>query len=961
MFPNNKEQKQNTEIPKIDTEVQSDKENTCDTPPEIVTIETSDQEPETAWDQQSDWGQRNDDSQDGSKDCSDCDRISDASLWPKFVPQWAEFVVSSMKPEDIEDNSPSRLEWLRQKREENERNVCLDQLMTMVGLENVKAHFLAVKAKFKASKQAHAGHEKLRLHLVLHGKDGTGKKSIAQLYAQFLFSIGVVADNTFSRTSELYDRNGHDKYDYDDGYYPRKHPTVIFYDISGVDSDNFCYSRVVSNAIENMEESVVIVSSRMKPLLEAIEDNYNDDELHQLSVRMMQKVGFSLKGGFKDGSVRAFVHRVARARESEWSEWFSNVYHLQWELNQARKRRLLRLQGKYMRWFGNSLVPDSQVSCRQRNTETDTSDNPKAIDSIGEQETVFIPEDLLGPEPKDARLHNASWKKLQSMIGLKNVKRECGDVIDFAQINYQRELLGGKPLKVGLNRVFLGPPGVGKTTVAELYGQVLVDLGLVTGKEVMVCNPSHLIGRLIGESEQNTLDILNQAKGNVLIIDDAHMLYPGSETDTFRVAVLDTIVANVSADPEGRCIILVGYEHEMVQLFNNSNPGLQRRFPKETALQFDPYSEDELCQIMDLKAKQCDLEMTQEARTVARQVISRMRINPKSGNAGDVENLLNQTKIRLNARIRSRLPYGQASVQATIEPADIDPQWDRASRAEENRAALFEDFVGFKKIVEKFEGYQLLVDGMRLHDIDPRPHIPWAFIFKGPPGTGKTSTARKIGRLYYDMGLLSTDEVVSCSVTDIVGEYLGQTGPKVVNTLETGLGKVLFIDEAYRLATGASSRDGSSFHMEAVGELVDAMTQPRYRNNMVIILAGYTREMECLLQTNPGLRSRFPEHITFEPMAPHACFQCLRNQLHKLRIGILEVDDSLEIVHGLFESLSLTTGWASGRDVETLARRIISSVYMQQGKFGRKGAVDTLQMATTDLIPILEEMWKERS
>ncbi|KAI8213869.1 Stage V sporulation protein K [Colletotrichum sp. SAR 10_76] len=439
------------------------------------------------------------------------------------------------------------------------------------------------------------------------------------------------------------------------------------------------------------------------------------------------------------------------------------------------------------------------------------------------------------------------------------------------------------------------------------------------------------------------------------------MLYPGSETDTFRVAVLDTIVANVSAGPEDRCIILVGYEHEMVQLFNNSNPGLQRRFPKETALQFDPYSEEELCQIMDLKAEQCDLEMTQEARMVARQVISRMRINPKSGNAGDVENLLNQAKIRLNARIRSRLSYGQASVQAAIEPADIDPQWDRASRAEENRAALFEDFVGFRSIVEKFEGYQLLVDGMRLHDIDPRPHIPWAFIFKGPPGTGKTSTARKIGRLYYDMGLLSTDEVVSCSVTDIVGEYLGQTGPKVVNTLETGLGKVLFIDEAYRLATGASSRDGSSFHMEAVGELVDAMTQPRYRNNMVIILAGYTREMDCLLQTNPGLRSRFPEHITFEPMAPHACLQYLKNQLHKLRIGIVEGDDSSEIVHDLFESLSLTTGWASGRDVETLARRIISSVYMQQGKFGKKGAVYSLQMTTTDLIPILKEMWKERS
>ncbi|KAF4920719.1 Stage V sporulation protein K, partial [Colletotrichum viniferum] len=681
---------------------------------------------------------------------------------------------------------------------------------------------------------------------------------------------------------------------------------VIFYDIS--DGSDKSYSDVVSNAIQNTEESVVIISSRMKSLLDSIESSdkalqqlpapltisdYDDEELRQIFVRIMQKRGFS-------------------------------------------------------------------VEDQQRNDATDNGDRPQALDVIDGQDTVFTPEDLLGPEPNDVRHDNASWKKLQIMIGLNRVKSECGDIIDFAQINYQRELLGLKPLKVGLNRVFLGPPGVGKTTVAELYGQVIIDLGLVTGNEVMVRNPSHFIGQYIGESETKTVAILNQAKGNVLIIDDAHMLYPGSETDEFRIGVLDTIVANASADPEDSCIILVGYEYEMVQLFNNSNPGLQRRFPKETALHFDPYSEDELCQIMDLKAEQCDLEMTQEARTVARQVIRSMRINPQSGNAGDVENLLNQTKIRLNARIRSRLSYGRASVQAAIEPADVDPQWDRASLAEQNRAALFEDFVGFRSIVEKFEGYQLLVDGMRLHDIDPRPHIPWAFIFKGPPGTGKTSTARKIGRLYYDMGLLSTDEVVSCSVTDIVGEYLGQTGSKVLNTLETGLGKVLFIDEAYRLATGASSRGGSSFHTEAVGELVDAMTQPRYRNNMVIILAGYTREMDCLLQTNPGLRSRFPEHITFEPMSPHACLQYLKNQLHKLRIGIVEGDDSSEIVHDLFESLSLTTGWASGRDVETLARRIISSVYMQQGKFRKREIAGSLQLTTTELVPILEEMWEER-
>ncbi|KAJ3962451.1 hypothetical protein N0V92_000828 [Colletotrichum tropicale] len=734
----------------------------------------------------------------------------------------------------------------------------------------------------------------------------------------------------------------------------------------------------VSNAVGDAETSVVIISSRAKTLLKLIENSekalqelpvpltlpdYSDDELRQLLVRMMQKRGFSVRGGFKDGSLRALARRMVQEGKSSQQRW-SVFDYLQQELDEACKRRARRLQADYMRWFDNPTNYGSQspsLSDQQKNGATDATENPKVVDVTDKKNTVFMPQDLLGSEPNDARIHSASWKKLETMIGLDKVKSEIGNIIDFSQTNYQRELLGVKPLKIGLNRLFLGPPGVGKTTVAALYGQILIDLGLVTGTTVMVRNPSDLIGRYIGQSEQQTHDILSQARGNVLIIDDAHMLYPGAngggnKTDIYRTAVLDTIVANVSADPEDRCIILVGYDHEMGQLFNNCNPGLQRRFPKETALHFDSYSEDELCQIMDLKAEQCDLKMTQDARAVSRQVISRMRINPKFGNAGDVENLLNQAKVRLNARIRTGLSHGQPAV----EPADIDPQWDRASQAEGNRAALFKDFVGFREIVEKFEGYQLLIDGMRLHDIDPKPHIPWAFIFKGPPGTGKTSTARKIGRLYYDMGLLSTDEVVTCSVTDIVGEYVGQTGPKVLNTLETGLGKVLFIDEAYRLAMGTNGTSGSSFHTEAVGELVDAMTQPRYRNNMVVILAGYTREMDCLMHTNPGLRSRFPEQITFEPMPPHACLQYLRNQLHKLKIGVVEGDDSSEIVHDLFERLSLTSGWASGRDVETLARRIISSVYMQQGKFGKKGAVGSLQVSTTDLVPILEEMWEER-
>lgn len=92
-------------------------------------------------------------------------------------------------------------------------------------------------------------------------------------------------------------------------------------------------------------------------------------------------------------------------------------------------------------------------------------------------------------------------------------------------------------------------------------------------------------------------------------------------------------------------------------------------------------------------------------------------------------------------------------------------------------------------------------------------------------GTGKTTTARKFGQVYYDLGFLSQVEVVECSATDLIGQYVGETGPKTIKQLERGLGKVLFIDEAYRLGEG-------SFAQEAINELVDTVTKPQFAGKL---------------------------------------------------------------------------------------------------------------------------------
>lgn len=131
-------------------------------------------------------------------------------------------------------------------------------------------------------------------------------------------------------------------------------------------------------------------------------------------------------------------------------------------------------------------------------------------------------------------------------------------------------------------------------------------------------------------------------------------------------------------------------------------------------------------------------------------------------------------------------------------------------------------------------------------------------VFKGNPGTGKTTVARILGRIFRDIGVLSKGQLVEVERADLVGEYIGHTAQKTRELLKKTLGGIMFIDEAYTLAQGGEK----DFGREAVATLVKAMED--HRDNLIIILAGYSHEMERFLRSNPGLRSRFPIHIDFE-------------------------------------------------------------------------------------------------
>ncbi len=330
---------------------------------------------------------------------------------------------------------------------------------------------------------------------------------------------------------------------------------------------------------------------------------------------------------------------------------------------------------------------------------------------------------------------------------------------------------------------------------------------LILNVQVVVKNPSNFIGNVIGQSESNTEAILATTVGKVLIIDEAYMLYSGcssgggSGTDIYKTAVIDAIVAEVQSMPgDDRCVLLLAHEPQMLDMFQNVNLGLTRQFQLSDAFRFEDFSYPELQEILQFKLTNQDLGATQQAVSTAIDVLSRLRNGLNFGNGGDVENLISKTKAHYQVQ-QSALPVAQRYMDFIFEPQDFDTNYDRASGAETNLQELFKGVIGCEGIIAKLDGFlkvakAMRAQGMRAQDLEPRGQIPMNFIFKGPSGNRKSFPAlcvehsnlctrdrendhnSKSRPSLLRPWFLSHVEVVECSATELIGQYIGQTGPR---------------------------------------------------------------------------------------------------------------------------------------------------------------------------------------
>ncbi|KAF4126208.1 Superfamily I DNA and/or RNA helicase [Geosmithia morbida] len=846
-------------------------------------------------------------------------------------------------------------EWDYLKREELARSEAIDLLMqTMIGLRDVKQAFLNIKSVVDTATRQNVPIKDERFGCSLLGNPGTGKTTVARLYGNLLTSMGVISGRCFKETTgsklanmgvsgsqklldEMLEKGGgvvfiDEAYQLSSGNSPGGKAVLDFL-LAEVENLNSKICFVLAGYTKQMEAFFAHnpgLSSRFPHEMKFAD--YSDDELLKI---LGSKINGRYKGRMKieDGIDGLYLRIIAQ--------------------------RLGRGRGK--EGFGNARAAENMLSTvyrRQSERLRRERRQKKKPDDL-----LLTKSDIIGPEPANALAHSEAWKELGRLTGLGSVKSSVKSLVDSIQANYQRELQEKPIIQYSLNRVFLGNPGTGKTTVAKIYGKILVELGLLSKGEVVIKNPADFVGSVLGQSEQQTKGILSACIGKVLVIDEAYGLYGGggSTLDPYKTAVIDTIVAEVQSVPgDDRCVLLLGYKDQMEDMFQNVNPGLSRRFPLASGFLFEDFSQEQLATILDAKLKTQGFGITAIAKKVALDMLDRARNRPHFGNAGEIDILLDQAK----GRHQRRLSAKETKRVSDLEALDFDENYRRTESSDTNVRDLFKDTVGLERLIATLQGYQEAAQRMRLLGMDPKEDIPFNFLFRGPPGTGKSTTARKMGKVFYDAGFLAAPEVIDCSSSDIIGQYIGQTGPKVRQQLDKALGRVLLIDEAYRLAEG-------HFAKEALDEIIDAVTKEKYHKKLIIVLAGYDDDINRLLNVNPGLTSRFPESIDFHGLDPDECFQLLANKLTKrkssleekgkgrMNVGALQTPSKefRDQAVGIFDILSKLPSWGSARDVDTLGKGVSQAAIktVDASNIGK-----TIVVSEEMVIAEMEKMLKER-
>ncbi|MGN0699749.1 MAG: AAA family ATPase, partial [Oscillospiraceae bacterium] len=508
------------------------------------------------------------------------------------------------------------------------------------------------------------------------------------------------------------------------------------------------------------------------------------------------------------------------------------------------------------------------------------------------------------------------------IIGMRAVKEQLEKIYSFVKLNIKRNnILKERGAEVpantkGYNFILTGNPGTGKTTVARIISKILYDLGIRQTPEITEVDRSGLVSQYIGETELKTREILQKVRGGTLFIDEAYTLYRENDEKDCGKQVIDVLMKDMEDNRDSYTVIIAGYKNEIMNMVRNANPGFQSRF--NYIIEIPDYTDEELIEIAHMFVKKQNYLLGEGVDEAIRKWINHNRIDDKFGNARAMREMVDKAMENQAERIIAMTNASEDDL-FTLTAQDF---WS-GSEDEQTMADYLEELnsmIGLQSVKEEVSALvnRIMVNkeresrGLQASGDFGTLHMA----FKGNAGTGKTTIARLIAKLYASMGVLKRSDVfVECSRATLVGQYQGHTAANVKKVVQQALGGILFVDEAYSLVQG----EGDSFGKEAVDTLVAEMENNRDR--LLVIFAGYGDDIDRFFLNNQGLKSRVPVELVFEDYTNDELFSVM-NFMLKQR-GLMLSAAAAESARRLIAEKSRERDFGNARGVRNLVDGMI--------------------------------------